>query len=115
LYTKCRKILSVWHRESLEEWSHTGICPIEVICGEANGADRLGKQFAKSEGYRVKSFHADWDTHGKSAGPIRNKDMGMYVGADGLLIAFWDGKSRGTKNMIDTAISIDMIVRVIRY
>ena len=43
-------------------------------------------------------FPADWDKHGRAAGPIRNKQMADY--AD-VLIAVWDGKSRGTKNMID--------------
>ena len=43
---------------------------------------------------------AKWDKHGNSAGMIRNSQMADY--ADGL-IALWDGESRGTKNMIETA------------
>lgn len=46
----------------------------------------------------VKRFPADWDRHGRAAGPIRNCQMAQYADA---LIAIWDGKSRGTKNMID--------------
>ena len=69
----------------------------EVVCGEARGADTLGKIWAKSKGIPVKSFPAEWDKFGRMAGPIRNRDMGKY--AD-YLVAFWDGKSVGTKDMI---------------
>ena len=43
-------------------------------------------------------FNADWNKHGRAAGPMRNKQMADY--AD-VLIAVWDGQSKGTKNMID--------------
>lgn len=54
-----------------------------------------------------KVFEADWNKHGKAAGPIRNKEM--VSESDGL-IAFWDGKSRGTKNAIDCAVADEKIV-----
>ena len=68
----------------------------EVVCGEATGVDTIGKEWAIKNEITVKSFPAEWDTYGKMAGIIRNMDMGDY--AD-YLIAFWDGESRGTKNM----------------
>ena len=47
-------------------------------------------------------FMADWKTHGKAAGPIRNSVM---IGQDiDLVLAFWDGVSRGTANMVELAI-----------
>jgi hypothetical protein len=70
----------------------------EVVCGGATGADALGENYAIQNGIPVKGFPADWNKHGKAAGPIRNRQMAEY--AD-VLIAVWDGKSRGTKNMID--------------
>ena len=73
---------------------------IEIVSGTARGADILGEQYAKEKGYKIIQFPADWDTHGKSAGYIRNAEMAKY--ADGL-IAFWDEKSKGTKHMIDLA------------
>lgn len=73
---------------------------VEIISGNASGADKLGERYAKEKGYPLKQFPADWKKNGKAAGPIRNKQMAEY--ADGL-IAFWDGKSRGTKSMIDLA------------
>ena len=67
----------------------------EVVCGEARGADTLGKQYAIEHNIPVKSFPADWSRLGRAAGIIRNHQMGDY--AD-YLIAFWDGKSRGTRH-----------------
>lgn len=69
----------------------------EVVSGGANGADRLGEQWAHAHGVKVKLFPANWRELGKAAGPIRNGEMGKY--ADGL-IALWDGQSKGTKHMI---------------
>lgn len=71
---------------------------IEVVSGGARGVDRLGEGFAKLAKLSLKVFSADWNKQGKAAGFIRNRQMAEY--ADGL-IAVWDGKSRGTKNMID--------------
>ena len=71
-----------------------------IISGCANGADKLGEQFAEKNGITVERFPADWDKHGKAAGHIRNHQMSLQADA---LIAFWDGKSRGTKNMIENA------------
>jgi hypothetical protein len=76
-------------------------CPwtvTEVVCGKARGADTFGETFAYNANIPVKEFPADWKALGKSAGIIRNKQMGDYADA---LIAVWDGVSRGTKHMID--------------
>lgn len=69
----------------------------EVVCGDAAGADSLGASWAQKNNIPVKHFTANWEMYGKTAGHIRNAEMAEY--ADGL-IAFWDGKSKGTKNMI---------------
>lgn len=72
----------------------------EVVSGTAKGVDQLGEKIAATFRLPVKRFPADWDKYGKSAGMIRNKQMGDYADA---LIAVWDGKSRGTKQMIEYA------------
>jgi len=69
----------------------------EVVSGGARGVDKLGEEFAKKNSIPLKTFHANWTKYGKRAGPIRNKKMAEYADA---LIAIWDGKSRGTKDMI---------------
>lgn len=90
---------------------------IEIISGKAKGADSLGERFALENDYSLKEFPADWNTYGKSAGLIRNRQMAEYAAeADkGVLFAFWDGKSRGTKNMIDTATKLGLEVHVVNY
>lgn len=85
---------------------------IEIVSGTANGADKLGERFAKDNGYSIIQFPADWDKFGKSAGYKRNAQMSEYADA---LIAFWDGKSKGTKHMIDLAKKTGLKVKVYSY
>ena len=85
---------------------------IEIVCGGAKGADELGKQFAENHKTAIKIFPADWDTHGKAAGPIRNKQMALY---SSVLIAFWDGKSKGTKNMIELAKEYKLETLIVQF
>lgn len=70
---------------------------IVIVSGAAKGADKLGENYAKARGLKVESFPADWETHGKAAGP------------------FWDGESKGSKNMIDTMKKLNKPVKVVRY
>lgn len=69
----------------------------EVVSGAARGVDRLGEEWAAIHNIPVKQFPANWDLYGKRAGFLRNAEMAAYADA---LIAIWDGKSRGTLNMI---------------
>lgn len=85
---------------------------VEIVSGTANGADKLGEIYAKERGYRLSQFPADWDSYGKGAGPIRNRQMADY--AD-FLIAFWDRKSKGTENMIYEARKRGLSIRIIKY
>ena len=78
----------------------------------AAGADLLAYYFAVKNNVVAYKFPVDWNKHGKSAGMIRNKQMGDF--ADGLL-AFWDGKSRGTKQMIEYMHSLGKPVHVVHY
>ena len=47
----------------------------EVVSGEARGADSWGEIWAKGRSISVKTFNADWKTHGREAGPIRNEEL----------------------------------------
>lgn len=73
---------------------------IIIVSGGASGADAIGERYAKDNGFKVEKFSADWKTYGRSAGPRRNKQMAEV---SDYIICFWDGKSRGTKSMIDYA------------
>lgn len=84
---------------------------IEIVSGTAQGADKLGERYAKEKGYPVKKFPANWDELGKKAGYIRNEQMAKYADA---LIAFWDGKSKGTKHMIELAKKYNLLTRTIQ-
>ena len=85
---------------------------IEIVSGNARGADKLGERYAKEYNLPVKLFPANWDKYGKRAGYLRNQEMANY---SDVLIAFWDEKSKGTKHMIDIAKKQDLTVIVVGY
>ena len=91
---------------------------VKIISGTARGADTLGEQFAKEFGLKVARFVPDWDGLGKRAGYVRNAEMAKFAvegDNDGMLIAFWDGNSKGTKHMIDFAKRYGLEVHVVNY
>jgi YspA, cpYpsA-related SLOG family len=75
------------------------------------GVDRIAYQEAQKLGLLVEPHPANWDLHGKAAGFIRNEDMAA-LGAD-LCIAFWDGRSTGTYDMMTRAKSRGITVEVV--
>lgn len=84
------------HTLGQSKWRTTivhGACP--------TGADLLAAEFALNEGFRVESYSADWSTHGRAAGPIRNQQM-VDLGAD-ICLAFPLGESRGTRHCMQAA------------
>jgi hypothetical protein len=85
---------------------------IVIVSGHASGADALGERYAQERGLQLETYLADWKANGRAAGPIRNAKMASVAHT---LIAFWNGKSRGTKNMIDTAKKHNLQVAVVRY
>lgn len=88
--------------------------PVVIVTGAAKGADALAEKWALSypRMMTVKRFHADWEIHGKAAGPIRNQKMVDYADR---LIAFWDGESPGTADVIRRARKAGLKVKVFRY
>ena len=83
-----------------------------IVCGMATGADTLGRNYAISNGLEVLEFPADWNKYGKSAGYVRNKEMGDV--ADSAIV-FWDGRSKGSKLMIDIMHELKKPVVAISY
>jgi glycerophosphoryl diester phosphodiesterase len=73
---------------------------IQIVSGQAQGVDKLGERWAAEHGILISCFPANWDKYGKFAGPKRNEEMANYANA---LLALWDYKSPGTKNMIEQA------------
>ena len=85
---------------------------IEIISGNARGADKLGEQYAKEHNHKCDVMPANWNKYGKRAGYLRNADMAKKAHA---LIAFWDGKSKGTKHMIELAKQNYLTIKVVLY
>jgi len=71
-----------------------------IIEGGARGADRFAYEWGAINCVRVEHFVADWKTHGRAAGPIRNQQM-LEEGEPDLVVAFPGG--RGTADMIRRA------------
>lgn len=100
----------IYNYELLEEVMRSSdIVPTEIISGGASGVDKLGEQWAEENNLPIHQFYADWSIHGKSAGPIRNRQMAENADA---LIALWDGQSRSTQDMIEQAVSKKLYIEV---
>lgn len=84
----------------------------EIISGGASGADTLAEDFADK--YKIKKtiFEAKWELYGKSAGMKRNI---LIIKNCTNVIAFWDGKSKGTENAINLALKNGKTVKIIYF
>lgn len=71
-----------------------------IVSGHARGVDMVAEDAAYMRGMQREIFKADWEHLGRGAGFIRNEDI---VRASDVIVAFWDGVSKGTKHTIDTA------------
>lgn len=106
---------------------------VEIIEGGARGADKLGMQYALEEDIPFKEFPAEWENlnvtpcvvkidrlgrkYNVLAGHNRNKKMAEYAKKESdiaILVAFWDGKSPGTKNMIEQAQKLKIEVVIVK-
>lgn len=102
-----RGITSIKHIVDAVERS--GFTVSHIISGGAAGVDQLGEAYAKRHQIPLTIMKANWKTHGRSAGYKRNTQMAEVADA---LIAVWDGKSNGTKHMIDTAKRLKLSVYI---
>lgn len=89
--------------------------PTVIIEGAARGADTLARVCAIYEGIQVEEYRADWKTHGKAAGPIRNQQM--LDSKPDLVIAFHptSGITPGTRDMVSRASMAGVPVKVVTY
>lgn len=87
-----------------------------IVSGGARGADTLAEQYAKERCCPCEVFPADWST-GKSAGFVRNEKMHKFISTfeSRGVVAFWDGKSRGTAHNFRLAEKYNNPLRVIRF
>lgn len=100
--------------ESMEECIESlGLDPItEVICCGSKGADTVGANWAMKHNIPVKVYLPKWDEYGYAAALIRNNLIAKYTD---ILIAFWDGESPGTKNIINIMYNLGKEVYTFKY
>lgn len=70
----------------------------KIVSGGAIGADKLGEEYARENKIPIEIFYPNWNKYGKRAGILRNYDI---IKNCDLVIAFWNGISKGTKHSID--------------
>ena len=73
---------------------------IVILSGHCSGVDSMAEAYANAHGLKVRLYPAEWAKYGKAAGTKRNMQMANDAN---MVIAFWDGYSKGTKSMIDSA------------
>ncbi|KKN54356.1 hypothetical protein LCGC14_0593340 [marine sediment metagenome] len=82
-----------------------------IVSGGAKGADSLARRYANEHGLKLIEHLPDWKIHGRVAGFIRNE---LIVDDADVMIAFWDGQSRGTQHSIDLANRKHIQVHIIK-
>lgn len=90
-------------RSTIRNLVNESVCldqTITIVSGGARGPDKAGENEAKRLRLKTIIFLADWDQYGKAAGFIRNTQIANECDE---VIAFWDGKSNGTRNTIAKA------------
>ena len=70
----------------------------KIISGGAVGIDRCAAEYANNSNVELQEFFPDYKKYGRAAPIVRNK---MIADEADVIIAFWDGSSKGTKMVID--------------
>lgn len=108
--------------------------PFIIVSGGAKGADSLGEMYAREKGYTIERYLPKWNNlsvpncvvkynsygrpYNAMAGHNRNQEMlnAVLENQDGgCVVAFWDGRSRGTENMINISKKANVEVKVVYY
>jgi len=82
-----------------------------LVSGGATGVDTIAYKYAKIHSIPIRVFYPDWQKYGKSAGPLRNKQI---IQNANHVLAFWDGLSRGTRSSIQLARTHNVPLTIIR-
>lgn len=81
----------------------------QLISGGAKGIDTKTREFALSHGIQILEILPDYELHGRSAPILRNN---VIIDQSDLVIAFWDGKSRGTEYVINRCLNVNKSIIV---
>ena len=107
-----RSFRSYFHLEEVMDNIHKTTPITGVVCGEAVGADSVGRLWATKNNIPVYSFKPKWDTYGRVSGKIRNCEMLEFCDK---VVAFWNLFSPGTGHMIDIARKKGKLLHVEEY
>lgn len=80
-----------------------------LLSGGATGVDQMGEMWAKQKNIAIKQELPNWKEYGKSAGVLRNQTL---VNEADIVVAFWNGRSKGTKDAIQRAVKANKIVKL---
>jgi hypothetical protein len=83
-----------------------------IVSGGSEGADNLAERYAYEKSIKMKVFKPNWNMFGRQAGFLRNIDI---INNADMVVAFWDGMSRGTKHSIDIAKKGNIKTVVVEY
>ena len=81
----------------------------ELVSGGARGIDTCARRYADTHGMKITEFLPEYNLYGRAAPIKRNY---LIIDYADIVLAFWDGKSRGTKMVIETCRKIGKEVRV---
>ena len=81
----------------------------EIVSGGAKGIDTCAREYAISHGIKLTEFLPEYSRYGRGAPLKRNLQIIIY---SDLVIAFWDGQSKGTKNVIENCKKLNVKVDV---
>jgi predicted Rossmann fold nucleotide-binding protein DprA/Smf involved in DNA uptake len=81
----------------------------EIVSGGADGADTIAATVARNLGLGLVEIRPDYLRHGKGAPLVRNREI---VDLADVVLAFWDGKSRGTMHAVNYARKKGKVVHV---
>ena len=95
------------HVNDLEKYLPENVT--EIVSGGARGIDSDARAYAQAHGIPLKEFLPEYEKYGRSAPLKRNL---LIIEYDDVVLAFWDGQSRGTKYVIDRCRKIGAEVRI---
>lgn len=83
-----------------------------IVSGGAKGADQLAVQYAFTRSIPTRIFNPNWSVHKRGAGHRRNE---LIIKESDLVLAFWDGNSKGTSNTIELSKKLGKPIRIVRF
>lgn len=113
LFWNCMRLAIIGTRDCkpIEIDSYVDVLPSEIVSGGAKGVDTYARIFAERHNLPLTEFRPEYDKYGKSSPIIRNKQIVEYCDS---VLAFWDGKSKGTQNAICYAKKLGKPIKIIK-